>query len=309
MWNSVIDSLLPVVLLILLGAALRRYGFMPDLFFHGLNKMAFWIGLPATLYLDIAGAQSQGGSALRVSGVILIASAFAGLVAWGTAAGLRLPPASLRSFIQGTFRGNLAYVGIPVVYYALRDNPEARSMAVLAMAPTVPVFNVAAVLVLTPPGEGDRLRSAGRTLQAICRNPLIISCVLGLIAQNRGFVLPLSLNTTLKTIGGIGLPAALLALGASLSLKRVRGRWPATMAAATIKVALSPLVGYAAGRAMGLSEINLLVAVLYAAMPTAVASYVMADQMEADGDLAAAIIVASTMMAFPVLAVILRLAV
>ena len=52
---------------------------------------------------------------------------------------------------------------------------------------------------------------------------------------------------------------------------------------------------------------NLLIAVLFAATPTAVASFVMADQMGADRNLAAAVIVVSTLLAFPALAVVMLL--
>ena len=77
--------------------------------------------------------------------------------------------------------------------------------------------------------------------------------------------------------------------------------------AALFKVALAPLIGYTVARGLNLSGDMLVIALLYSATPTAVASFVMADQMGADKELAAAIIVISTLLAFPALAAVLLL--
>lgn len=45
------------MLMILLGTALRAARFLPESCFNGLNKLAFWVGLPCMLYLDITGAR------------------------------------------------------------------------------------------------------------------------------------------------------------------------------------------------------------------------------------------------------------
>ena len=41
MWNTVFSALLPVLLMILLGAGLRRIGFLSAECFEGLNRLAF----------------------------------------------------------------------------------------------------------------------------------------------------------------------------------------------------------------------------------------------------------------------------
>ena len=308
MLRAVIDSLLPIFLMIVLGALLRQQRFLPEAFFHGLNKLAFWIGLPCLLFLEISRAHVEGGAALRISATIIGASTVMGLAAWLVGALLRLPMPSWRVFVQGAFRGNLAYVGIPVVYYVLHANPDARGVAVLALGPTIPVFNIACVLLLIQPGSGGRLHQAGRALFEIGRNPLIIASLLGLLVLWTSLTLPEALVRTLDGVGRLGLPSALMALGASLSLERVKGQAVPASVAAAMKVALSPVIGYTIGRMLGLTGDLLLVAVIFAATPTAVASFVMADQMGADKELAAAIIVVSTLLAFPALAWVLLLA-
>ena len=62
------------------------------------------------------------------------------------------------------------------------------------------------------------------------------------------------------------------------------------------------MVGYLVARWLGLSPIETRVALIYLACPTAAASYVMAQQLGSDDKLASSIIVVSTILAFPVLA-------
>jgi predicted permease len=67
MWSSVVESLFPVLLMILLGVGLRKFSFMPEVCFHGLNKLAFWVGLPCMLFMEISGARVQGGAGGRLA--------------------------------------------------------------------------------------------------------------------------------------------------------------------------------------------------------------------------------------------------
>lgn len=301
----ILQSLLPVLLVIALGAALRHGGFLPPLFFVGLNKLVFWVGLPCLLFGEIAAARVSGGETLRVSALLVVVTLALLPCAWLAARLLRLPPPSRRAFLQGSYRGNLAYVGLPVVVYALAHDAGARAVATLAMAPTIPFFNVLSVLVLLPPGSGGRSRGAWRALAEIARNPLILSCLLGLAAMATGVRLPLPLARAVEAVGRIGLPGALLALGGGLTFQGLRGRAGPALAATLLKVALSPLLGLLIAQALGLRGDLRTVALLYAATPTAVASYVMAEQMGADEQLAAAIIVLSTLAAFPAMALTL----
>ena len=84
MWNTVFSALLPVLLMILLWAGLRRIGFLSAECFEGLNRLAFWVGLPyrlafwvglpCMLFIEIAGTKVSGGDALRISAVIMATS-------------------------------------------------------------------------------------------------------------------------------------------------------------------------------------------------------------------------------------------
>jgi predicted permease len=305
---SVLQTLAPVFLTIALGTLLRRLRFLPETFFDGLNQLAFWVCLPCLLFLEIARCRLGGGEALRTIGVLVLTIPPTLLVAWLLARLLRVPAASRSAFLQGALRGNLAYVGLPVITYALSGNLKAPALAALIMAPLTPLYNVISVLLLAPRQSGGTFwQRAKPTLLAIATNPLILACLAGLAAFWWQLTLPEGISKTLAMLGNAGLPTALLALGASLQFERIREHFLPATAAALTRVAAGPLFGLGLIAWAGLTGEYRTIALLYLACPTAVASYVMADRMGADKDLAGAIVVLSTVYAFPIMACVLIL--
>jgi hypothetical protein len=308
----IVEILAPIILIVVLGTVLRHSGFASEAFFRETNRLVYWIALPGFLFLKTSQATPQFGAAARVFAALV--AGMAACIVLGLLAGrlLRLERPSLASFVQGAYRSNLAYVGLPIVIYALaamgQDTPETEAVALLAIAPLIPVYNVVAVLVLLS-GRQDRslslTRQAGMLAQGVATNPLIIACVAGVAFAYTGWVMPLAVERALEAIGQMALPLALLGIGATLRAWAIREGGIPALASAVIKTAVAPLVGYMLARAFRLSSVETLMVLLYIAMPTAVMSYVMAERLGANGRLAGSIVVMSTLLALPALAVIL----
>ncbi len=325
MITAVLTSILPVCLLMALGAALCRFRFLPDTFFAQMNRLGFWLLLPSLLFSTIAKAPAEAGEAGLKVGLLLCACAVAITAAgWLTARWLALPGPSARSLMQAAMRGNLAYTALPVILYTFGEHAPASAVAAFALAPTIPFYNFWAVLILTrpdaacgmgvPPMRGTGERPAPplsgrllRTLAAVLRNPLIIGCILGLFCMKSGWQLPAGVFKAVEALGRAALPCALLALGADLTPARLRASFRPACAATLLKLAGMPLAGYALARAFGMDGELLLIALLFLASPCAVTSYVMADQMGADKALAGSAIALSTLLCLPVMALILVL--
>ncbi len=176
----VIDVLTPIVMLIALGFALRRSGFLPDTFFKQANALVYWFGLPALLFVEMAVAEPEFGTAARIVAVLTLVTGLC--IAVGYLAGWRLGLArpALASFVQGAYRGNLTYVGLPVVLYAMQATGDAsagyQSLALLAVTPIIALYNVLAVLVLLGAdgsGQASVAQQGGKLLRGVASNPLI----------------------------------------------------------------------------------------------------------------------------------------
>jgi len=305
---TVVNSLLPIFLVIALGAVLRATRFLSQEFFTGMNKLCYWVALPALLFYKVAGARFEGGAALSIFWVLLIATATLTLVGYVFSFVLRLPGPSRGAFVQASFRGNLVYVGLPVILYTLtRDGADAgpiESSAIVGIAPLVPIYNALAVLVLTLHGSGGKRPGVGVILKQIATNPLILSCLAGLAFCLGGIPLPAAGVSALKMTGQVALPLALLAIGSSLSFDRVRGNLLAASCAAFVKIAVAPLVGYAVARWLGVGPTETCIALVYLACPTAIISCVLAEQLGADHVLSGSAVVVSTLASMVSLAVI-----
>ena len=308
----VVNVLAPIFLLIGLGLFLRRQRFASEDFFRNLNRLIYWVALPALLFTKTATALPQLDAAVGIITALLGGMLVCIAAGYLLARQLGLDRRATAAFVQGAYRGNIAFVGLPVVLYALvavgQGTPEVDALVLLALAPVIPVYNVAAVIVLSgaTPAEGRQGRQQLATvLRSIATNPLIIACVAGLAVAYSGVTLPEALTRTLDLLGEIALPGALLAMGASLRLRAIRTGGIAAGVASLVKVLVAPLAGYLVARAIGLTGPPLMIAMLLLAMPTAVASYVMAQAMGADDTLASSIVMISTLLAIPVLSVIL----
>jgi len=300
--TPVLHSVLPVCLLVLLGAALRHLRFLPDLFFVQLNRLGFWLLLPSLLFSTLANAPSQTSSeGFRISMLLCVSAA--GMILAGVVVSclLRLPEPSARALIQAAMRGNLAYTALPILLYAYGENSAAAATATLAWAPTIPFYNFCAVLILTPKGAGSPHSRFLRVASDILRNPLILGCGAGFIVLWSGLRPPTACMRAIESLGRAALPCALLSLGAGLNFSALRTHGSAALAATALKLLASPALGRALAPAFGVHGDARMIALLYLATPCAVTSYVMADQMGADRELAASTIALSTLLCIPVM--------
>lgn len=310
---QITGALLPIFTVIALGAALRSSRFVSPGFFREINRLVYWIAIPAYLFYKTADATLVGGSALRVSGVVLGGMLAAIAIGYLAARLLRLSGPGTGAFVQGAYRSNLAYIGLPVASLAVAGRPEPglEAAIMVTLALSIPVYNIAAVLILVGSQDGGGVHGrprAGEFITGLVTNPLLLSCAAGLVVLAGGWTLPAPLRATLKTVGDMNTPLALLSIGASLSFSSMRAHWRGASLATVIKLAISPLVGLAMAASLGLTAGERLVALILLACPTAATSYVMAQQLGADDQLAANIIVATTVLAALALAAVLAFA-
>jgi len=295
----IINTLVPVFLMIAVGASLRKAGFFSREFVSSLNRLVYWVGLPCLLFYKIATATYDYGAAGRTF-LVVLAGMF-GCIAAGYIAAffMRLRGTNVGAFVQGTFRGNLVYVGLSVIIYSFsnsRDFDAARmeTIAVLVLALMIPIYNIIGVVMLLASQHRLDRYVPGKILGRIITNPLVIACVSGIIYSAIFPQLPMAVDRFCSAIGQMSLPLALLSIGAALVQAKIASRLTSALTASVIKLAVAPVVGLLAARLLGLGAGETRIALILLACPTAVASYVMADQLGASGELAATIVVLST---------------
>jgi len=307
----VLNTLAPVFLLIAVGAGLQKSAFVSPGFLREANRVTYWVGLPALLFSQLVdslhqanGVQNLVGAAFLATGLVIAA---AGLAGWA----LRVPGGSLGTFVQGAMRGNLAFVGLPIIF-ALPDAPVAGGLglhgaAVLVVAPTMVLYNVAAVIVLVLSQHAFGLRMVVPMLRQLATTPPLLATLAGLGFVAADWTLPRVLAQTFGALGEMALPLGLLGVGGSLVSLRLGSAPMRPVAAALLKTAVAPALGWLVARGLGLGAGAAHLLAILLACPTAIVSYTMAVELKGDEQLASATIAWSVIFSVGTLAAILAL--
>ena len=182
-----LQVLLPTMLLIALGTGLAWIQFLGRPFIRELNKLAFWVALPALVFRAAAHAGSPSLQTLVLIGAVAIPTVLAGVIAWATARGVRMPDSARSTFVATSFFGNLAYIGIPILAHslgrvALGEAPELLATAVIVMTAMTVINNALAVEVF----QGGKFHPL-ELARHVFANPMVLAGGLGILYGMIGF--------------------------------------------------------------------------------------------------------------------------
>ena len=294
-----------------LGMLLAHIRILDEASQRMLIRLAFFVASPALMITVLGEADiSRLFSATlvaSVSSVFVTASAYllmARLV-WRRTAG---------ETVIGTFASayvNAGNLGLPIAAYVLGDASLIAPMLLTQLLVLQPV-GLALLDLLTSRGRAFTTgrQQVLRILSRIVRNPLTIGSLLGLLLSISGLRLPAVIADPLHLVGGMAVPAMLLAYGVSLRLGPLPGAGEPPVQVATIvalKLLLQPACAYVAARLLGLEGLDVLAATVIAALPTAQNVFTHAVRYNTGVILARDSIFISTLASVPVLIVIAAL--
>jgi hypothetical protein len=301
--NTFIVALLPVFGTIVVGYLFKRYTFPGDAFWPLAARITYFAFFPALLINNLAPARLADLAIGRLILAVLLPTLLVALAVILARPYLRIPGVAFTSVFQGSIRFN-TYVGLAAVA-ALYGSPGITRVAII-LAVLVPLVNVLSVLMLTRHGSVRSLHWRD-TLLALVQNPLIIACVLGIALNLSGIGLPFVTGELLEIFAQAALPMGLLTVGADLDLRAVQtGVWP-VLVASGLKLLILPLLTALACRLLGIDDLAMAVAVIFAALPTATSAYILAQQMGGDAQLMAGLLTVQTLAAVVTMPLVLLL--
>lgn len=314
-----INSIMPVILLMVLGYILKCIHFFTPEFLKIGNKTVFFVSLPVLLYKNIADIENL--SAIRFDVVFYVFCVIAFFVFIGFLSALLIKDPKQKGVIhQCIFRSNFALIGVPLA--ELMGGSNGVLMAAVLSLFTIPLFNVLAVIVLSIYKDGKVHFDIKKLLIDICKNPLIIGVLLGLlIAFIKGIMNQNNIpnpfyriefiNTVISFIARSATPLALLILGGQFDLKRMSGYKKPLIIGLLGRNFLAPLIGVGSACVLALTGVLDFGPDVFAALialfatPVAVASAIMADAMDNDGQLAGQLVVWTSLLSIVTLFVVI----
>jgi predicted permease len=283
---SVTLLVLPDFLLVALGWLLRhKLGFGRD-FFAGLERLVYFVLFPALLFQSIVRTPLSAGSAVMLLQAVVLLLIVGYGAAWLARVVLRPDPLEHASAAQCAYRFN-TFIGL-ALSGSLGGTRGQTIMAVL-VGLAVPVVNMLAVHGLARHGGGK----VGREL---LRNPLLLSTVLALACNFGGLHLPGPIDTVLARLGAAAIALGIICVGANLSWDGGRHHEKLMAWMLAVKLLVLPAAALVVVRLLRLPQLESQMLLVFAALPTASASYVLAIRMGGNGRMVAVLISVGTLL-------------
>lgn len=283
---SVALLVLPDFLLVALGWALRhKLGYSRE-FFAGTERMVYFVLFPALLFQSILRTPITAGNAVMLLQATAMVVATGVALSWLALPVLRSAPLAHASAAQCGYRFN-TYIGLALS--ASLGGAQGQTAMALIVGFAVPMCNVAAVYALAR-------HSGGNVFKELARNPLLISTLAGLACNLAGLTLPAPVDTVMGRLGAAALALGILCVGASLSWEGGRGHARLIAWMVVVKLLVLPPVAIGVAALLGLPPLESRMLLLFAALPTASAAYVLAMRMGGDGRMVAVLISLGTLL-------------
>ena len=289
----------PVFLLIILGNLLRRVE-VPDVSFWDVNdKLCYWVLIPALLFHFISQV-SLSSEMLYIYSVIILTGfvvTFSSSIIIGKLLGYS--PEVWTSILQGSMRQN-AFIALAIAgSFFGAEGLKIASLLMFIYVPTINVIVISTmVMSLKNTNQKDSKKDISNVFIEISKNPFILAMIAGLIFSLFPSQIISVLIDTTELLGSAALPIMLLTIGAKIKVRDLTLKVLPIIISNTLKLIILPVVAYFVASYFNLSQTEVIVAVIFASVPTAAMSYSLALQFNADHQLMRAILTTQVALSF-----------
>ena len=293
----VLNNLFPILTLLLMGKILKATEFIHDEFLATSDRLVYFIFFPCMLFYKIGGNKAAANldMGLPLAGLcalFLVFSLSTLYIIYG-----RITNFEAGSFSQSCYRFN-TYIGMAIVMTALGEQGIFRFGLLIGVV--IPIINILSVSILIW-FSGEQYTTGQRTIKFIkeaISNPLILACLAGFMFSRMGNGFPVFVDNSLKLISMITLPLALISIGSTFTLNKMKGHLRLSMIAALFKMVILPVSGILFMKLFGVTGVAFKAGLIFFCLPTSTSIYILSSQIQSDTDLASASIVFSTLTSF-----------
>lgn len=298
MLQPIFHVLFPLIVLIALGYGIKQTKWLELSFWQGAEKLNYYILFPVMLFLNLATAELQANIIYDVLVILGIVTLLTCIALYAIKTVYQIPIRRFGVYTQSILRFN-TYIGIALISSLFHQ--AGMTIFAVIMVFFIPLVNVISVLALT---ETNQLQVKQIALNVI-KNPLILGCLVGGGFNFLNIGIPESVNNLLKLLAASSLPLGLMCVGAALRFQGVfKDRWR-LISVTFARLCLMPLMTYLICKSLNVDAMMTQVMVVFFALPTASASYILTKVYGGDSDLMASVISVQTLMSALSLSILL----
>lgn len=290
-----LNVVFPIFVMLTIGIYVRKKKMVTDQSLSVMNKLVFRIFMSSLLFINI--------SNMDIKAVLDIRNLKLVLIIWGALFSITVfcyflfektmnDRNKIPVMIQGAYRANLALFGIPMAMSLYGE--KGLGVMSLVSAAAIPLTNMMAVSLLE--GYATKKVNVKKVLISIAKNPLIICSTLALIVVFLDIRLPKLIKNPIVSLGQVATPLSFVVLGATLKFDSLVKNLKLSMVANTIKLIILPLIAVSIGIKAGFTNEYLLGILGATGAPGAVSSFIMVKEIGGDENLAAELVVSSTLL-------------
>ena len=293
-----LNATIPVFLVMVIGYLLKVFHIADEHFVKTLNTFNFKITLPVLLFKDIAGSDFY--SVWDTRYVLFCFSVTFIVIGsiWLFAYLFYKNKAQLGELIQASYRSSAAVLGIAFIQNIYGNS----GMAPLMIIGTVPLYNIAAVLILsfTAPSDDPDARNGldkaalKRSVKGAFTNPIIIGIFAGMLASICRISFPVMISKTINNVAVLASPLALIGLGAGFEGRKALKQLKPTAVASLIKLVILPALFLPLAIRLGFTTEKLVAILIMLGSPTTPSCYIMAKNMGHEGTLTSGTVLTTT---------------
>ncbi|MEP1214382.1 MAG: AEC family transporter [Marinobacter sp.] len=288
MLAQILSTMLPVFLIAGCGALYGRYR-TPDI--QGLNTLNMELFVPMLVFAVLADQQAplQDYTSLALAATVVVLGS--GIVLYPVARVLNL---NLKTFLPPMMFNNSGNMGIPVLVLAFGE---------AALPAAVVLFVVEMLLHFT---VGIYMLDPHTSILRRLRLPVIMASIAGLAVNFGGVPMPQWLLETLNMLGGVCIPLMLFTLGVRM-LDVDFGDWKLGILGAIACPASGLILAWPMIAILDLAGLQIAALWVFAAMPSAVLNYMLAEQYQQEPEKVASLVLISNLGSLVVMPVVLGL--
>jgi len=287
----ILSALIPVFSLILIGYFFKRIKFPSHEFWPQADKLTYYVLMPSLLIFKLSSASLESQNSFGFVLSALLAIFFTMIVLIILNKFKTTKASAFTSVVQGGIRFN-TYVFLALAGSIFGNDGLILAAIILTFA--IPFINILCITIFALYISNDKLNFI-YLLKSIFTNPLIVACIIGGSINFLGIQLPIVLNNTLEILSKAALPLGLLSVGFGLVIKEIKSSKSEVFISSFAKHLIMPIFIFIFGKLFGVDEIMLSILVLFAVLPTAPSSFILARQLGGDIGLMSSIITVQTL--------------
>lgn len=284
----VINVIFPVFILIGIGAFFhRKYIF--DL--NTLSKITTYLLIPAVCFVNIYSSELGGKTMLMTFGFLILQSACLMIFSSVVAKVIKLDMRMSSSFKNSIVLNNAGNFGLPVSQLVFSHNPLGASIQVMVL-----LFQNFLSYTYGLMNSVSANRNGTTTmLKELLKNPIIYSCILGLLLNMMTIQIPSLIWNPIENISNAFIAVALITLGAQSAFLNLTRITLSIILSLVGRLLVSPIIAFIFILIFGLEGVIAQALLIASSFPTSRNSALFALEFDNYPDYAAQIVLLSTL--------------